>query len=159
MSVILKELADLKGCYFGEFEFDSIPRYFPPTHVPEAPYLIKSWQEKEGYTDVYISGKLGGLPGKREIGNLFLCYKPFADIVQPEIEEKLERIWQGVSFPISVEVTPHYKYFEKPGPGVFVQQTNEDTVPINTMIEFLEKVEKLLVENISITFSKLKKER
>lgn len=153
MSAILKELNQLKGYYTGEFKFDIIPRYFPPTKFPEMPYLIKSWQEKQGYTDVFIRGKMDGFPGKRKISDLFLCYKPFLEEIAPETEEKLKKIEQETG--LSIETASHYIHFGKSGPGVFVQR--EGKIPINTLIEFLEKIEWALIENVSIIFSRLKK--
>jgi len=155
MSAILKELAQLKGSYTGEFEFETIPRYFPPTKFPEKPYLMRSWQKKQGYTDVFIRGKMDGLPGKRKISNLFLCYKPFLEEIAPETEEKLKKIEQETG--LSIETASHYIHFGKPGPVVFVQR--EGKIPMNTLIEFLEKIEGALIENVSIIFSRYKEKR
>jgi hypothetical protein len=148
MSVILKELNQLKGYYQGEFKFDMIPRYFPPTKFPKAPYLLKSWQEKEGYTDVFIWGHLHGTPGDRSISNIFLSYKPFLEELVLETREKLKKIRQETRLMIDI---CHYKDPGTPGSSLVIQ--HEGKIQIENLIEYLEKIEKTLVENVSIILS------
>lgn len=148
MSFILKELSNSKGFYTEEFKCDSIPIYFPPTKFPEHNYLIKSRQGKQGYTDVCISGKLGGMPGDRKVSNLSMCYKPFRGAVAPEIKERLKMINQETDF--SLNASGAILQILSLNDGVFIQQLNKDEkIPINSLISFLEKIEGALVENIS----------
>lgn len=158
MSTILKELAQLKGYFHGGFKFENIPRYFSDSLIK--PPLTRSWEVKQGYTDVYVGGELHGFPGKRMIRNLFVCYRPFYKIL-PSIEKKIndmaKNFTKETKIPIKVTATSYYKNFDTVGPGLFIQQTNEDYIPLDLLINFLEKVEMAIVENVSIAASNLRK--
>jgi hypothetical protein len=153
MSEVLKELAILKAPYTGKFSLDIIPRYFPPTAFPEVPWSVKSWQSGQGYTDVSISGFLDGFPEKREIRDLSMCYKPVFNII-PEIEEEMKKAVQETELPITVEIS-YYKYIDSQDQGVWVKQTNEEKIPIDQTITFLEKIEKLILKNTATVASDL----
>ena len=144
----MKELANSKGNYVGEFKFDSIPRYFPNEKV-----LTKSWEAGQGFTDAFVSGQLMGFPGKRYVKDIFACYKTFFGKILQQTEEKLEKIKRNfeeeTKMFMSIDTEDHYKHFGNPGPGVFVVQNTHSIVPIEPLIRLLEKVECAIEENES----------
>ena len=108
-----------------------------------------------------MGGKLDGFPGKRFIKNAFVCYRTFFGEVLPDTEKKIAEIKQEFEkqthIPISISVQDHYKTFERSGPGIFITQNTEVFVPIDPLIEVLEKIEKAIAENESLLAEKIRK--